>query len=115
MSYLGNTPGVSSQRLVSTFTATAGQVLFTPSGGYMLGYVDVLINGIELLDGTDFTAADGVNVVFSTPCTSGDEVKIKVWLPRGLSDGYTKPEADALIETRATTGKAIAMAIVFGG
>ena len=115
MAYLGNTPGVSSQRLVSSFIATAGQVLFTPSGGYMLGYVDVLINGIEILDGIDFSASDGVNVILSTACAAGDEVKIKVWLPRGLSDGYTKPEADALIETRATTGKAIAMAIVFGG
>lgn len=115
MAYLGNTPGVSSQRLVSTFTATAGQTSFTPSGGYMLGYVDVLVNGIEILDGVDFTAADGVNVVLTAACAAGDEVKIKVWLPRGLSDGYTKPETNALIETRATTGKAIAMAIVFGG
>ena len=115
MAYLGNTPGVSSQRLVSTFTATSGQTVFTPSGGYMLGYVDVLINGLELIDGSDFTASDGVNVVLTTGAIVNDEVKIKVWLPRGLSDGYTKPEADALIETRATTGKAIAMAIVFGG
>jgi hypothetical protein len=115
MSYLGNTPGVSSQRLVSTFTATAGQTSFTPSGGYMLGYVDVLVNGIEILDGVDFTAADGVNVVLTAACAAGDEVKIKVWLPRGLSDGYTKPEADALLAPKASTGKAIAMAIVFGG
>lgn len=94
MSYLGNTPGVSSQRLVSSFTATAGQTTFTPSGGYSLGYVDVLINGIEL-DTTDFTAANGVTIVLTTACVAGDEVKIKAWLPRGLSDGYTKTEADA--------------------
>lgn len=94
MSYLGNTPGVSSQRLVSSFTATAGQTTFTPLGGYSLGYVDVLINGIEL-DTTDFTAANGVTIVLTTACVAGDEVKIKAWLPRGLSDGYTKTEADA--------------------
>lgn len=131
MSYLGNTPGVSSQRLVSTFTATAGQTSFTPSGGYMLGYVDVLVNGVELLDGVDFTAADGVNVVLTASAIAGDEVKVKAWLPRGLSDGYTKSEADAryepidssytksetdaLLAPKASTGKAIAMAIVFGG
>ena len=115
MAYVGNTPGVSSQRLVSTFTATSGQTTFTPSGGYMLGYVDVLVNGVEIADGTDFTAADGVNVVLTAACAAGDEVKIKVWLPRGLSDGYTKPEADALLAPKASTGKAIAMAIVFGG
>lgn len=101
MAYLGNAPGVSSQRLVSTFTATAGQVLFTPSGGYMLGYVDVLVNGVELLDGVDFTAADGVNVVLTAACAAGDEVKVKAWLPRGLSDGYTKSEADAKYPTKA--------------
>jgi hypothetical protein len=131
MSYLGNTPGVSSQRLVSAFTATAGQTVFSPSGGYTLGYVDVLLNGIELLSGTDFTAADGVNVVLTVAASAGDEVKVKSWLPRGLSDGYTKAEADAryepidsaytksetdaLLAPKASTGKAIAMAIVFGG
>lgn len=111
MAYLGNTPGVSSQRLVSSFVATSGQTTFTPSGGYSLGYVDVLINGVEL-DSSDFTAADGVNIVLSSGAVVGDEVKIKAWLPRGLSDGYLKSEADAKF---ATTGKAIAMAIVFGG
>lgn len=130
MAYIGNEPGVSSQRLVSKFTATAGQTSFTPSGGYMLGYVDVLINGVEI-DETDFTAADGINVVLTTAANAGDEVKIKAYLPRGLSDGYTKAEADAryepldsaytkaetdsLLAPKASTGKAIAMAIVFGG
>ena len=114
MAYLGNTPGVSSQRLVSSFTATAGQTTFTPSGGYSLGYVDVLINGIEL-DSSDFTATDGVNIVLASGALLGDEVKIKAWLPRGLSDGYLKSETDALLAPKASTGKAIAMAIVFGG
>lgn len=95
MAYLGNTPGVSSQRLVSEFTATSGQTIFTPSGGYSLGYVDVLVNGVELKAGDDFTAADGITVVLTSPAAAGDEVKIKAWLPRGLSDGYTKSEADA--------------------
>ena len=58
-------------------------------------------------------------------------VETVAFLPRGLSDGYTKAEADAryepidsaytkaeadaLIAPKASTGKAIAMAIVFGG
>lgn len=95
MAYIGNTPGVSSQRLTTEFSATAGQTTFTPSGGYMLGYVDVLLNGVELKAGTDFAATDGINVVLTSGAASGDEVKIKAWLPRGLSDGYLKSEADA--------------------
>lgn len=95
MSYIGNTPGVSSQRVVTSEVVSGSpKSLFYPVGGYTLGYVDVLINGSEI-DDSDFTAADGISVSLTTAAAVGDTVKIKAWLPRGLSDGYLKPEADA--------------------
>jgi hypothetical protein len=94
MAYLGNTPGVSSQRVVLQEVVTGSpKTTFVATSGYTLGYVDVLINGVEL-DTSDFTAADGVNIVLSSAAQVGDTVKIKAWLPRGLSDGYLKSEAD---------------------
>lgn len=95
MSMIGNTPGVSSQRVITEEVITgSAKAAFTPVGGYSLGYVDVLINGLEV-DSNDFTAADGVTVTLATAAAVGDTVKIKAWLPRGLSDGYLKTEADA--------------------
>lgn len=95
MAYIGNTPGVSSQRVVLEETITGSpKSAFVPVSGYTLGYVDVLVNGVEL-DAADFTAADGVTVTLATAAAVGDTVKIKTWLPRGLSDGYLKSESDA--------------------
>lgn len=95
MSYIGNSPGVASQRIVSPFTATAGQTLFTLSSGYSLGYLDVYLNGVKLINGTDYTANDGTTVTLTQATALNDTVECVAYLPRGLSDGYLKSEADA--------------------
>lgn len=101
MAYIGNSPGVASQRVVTTFTATSGQTTFTPSSGYTLGYCDVFYNGVKLVDGDDYTAANGVNVVLATGAAAGDSVEIVAHFPRGLSDGYTQAEANARYAQRS--------------
>ena len=94
MAYLGNSPGVASQRVVTSFTATSGQTTFTPQGGYTLGYVDVYLNGVKLVLGDDYTASNGTTVVLVSGASVGDSVEVVAFIPRGLSDGYTKLEAD---------------------
>lgn len=95
MSYIGNSPGVSSQRVVTEEVVSGSpKSAFYPVGGYALGYVDVLVNGVEV-DSSDFTASDGVVVTLATAAAVGETVKIKCFMPRGLSDGYLKAEADA--------------------
>ena len=99
MSYIGNSPGVASQRIVSSFTAAAGQTLFTLSSGYSLGYLDVYLNGVKLINGTDYTANNGTTVTLTQATALNDTVECVAYLPRGLSDGYLKSEADALLAT----------------
>ena len=94
MAYLGNSPGVASQRVVTSFTATSGQTTFIPQGGYTLGYVDVYLNGVKLVLGDDYTASNGTIVVLVSGASVGDSVEVVAFIPRGLSDGYTKLEAD---------------------
>lgn len=102
MSTIGNSPGVASQRVVTEEVITgSAKAAFYPVGGYTLGYVDVLINGVEL-DATDFTANNGVSIMLTTPAQVGDTVKIKCFIPRGLSDGYLKSEADAKFPLKPT-------------
>ena len=95
MSYIGNSPGVASQRVTTTLTATAAQTQFTTQSGYVLGYVDVYLNGAKLVNGSDFEAITGTYITLFAGAASGDIVELISYVPRGLSDGYTKAEADA--------------------
>lgn len=95
MSYIGNSPGVASQRVTTTLTATAGQTQFTAQSGYVLGYVDVYLNGAKLVNGSDFEAITGTYITLFAGAAVGDVIELISYVPRGLSDGYTKAEADA--------------------
>ena len=55
-------------------TATASQTTF--SATYTAGYVDVYLNGVKLISGTDFTATNGTSVVLTSGAAAGDLVEI---------------------------------------
>lgn len=57
-----------------TYTATGGQTTFAAT--YDAGYVDVYLNGVKLINGSDFTATNGTSIVLSTGATAGDTVDI---------------------------------------
>ena len=40
-------------------TATAGQTVFTVTGGYKVPHLDVFRNGVKLVTNVDYTALDG--------------------------------------------------------
>ena len=105
MAYLGNGPGVASQRTTTTVVATSGQTTFTPTSGYSLGYLDVFLNGVKLVNGSDYTASNGTTVVLVSGVQAGDSVELVAYTPRGLSDGYTKTEADLRFPVLDGTGK----------
>ena len=81
------------------FTATAGQTVFTVSGGITnANNVAVFLNG-SMLGSTDVTVSDSANTAtLASGATVGDLVTVAEYGSSGV-----------------TTGKAIAMAIVFGG
>jgi hypothetical protein len=60
---------------IQEFTATAGQITFTISGGYTVGTVQVFANGINL-DNSDFAASNGTTVVVAEPRAVNDRIKI---------------------------------------
>ena len=68
------TPSASA-RAEQNFTATAGQTTFTITGGYVVGLVDVFINGARLLP-TDYTATNGSTVVLGTGALLNDAVTV---------------------------------------
>lgn len=88
--------GGSSQYARTSFTATAGQTVFTVT--YAVGYLQVYVNGV-LLATSDYTATSGTSFTLGVACAAGDIV-------------------EALVITTSitgiTTGKSIAMAMIFG-
>jgi hypothetical protein len=70
----GNTAYFSS----SVFTATASQTVFTPSGTYQAGFINVIRNGSQLAP-ADYTATNGTTVTLASACTAGDTVVIEVF------------------------------------
>jgi hypothetical protein len=88
--------GGSSAYVRTTFTATAGQTAFTVA--YAVGFLQIYVNGV-LLTGSDYTASSGTGFTLNVACLAGDVV-------------------EALVITTSvvglTTGKSIAMALIFG-
>tara|TARA_R100001480_G_scaffold545_2_gene1476 strand:- start:329 stop:2128 length:1800 start_codon:yes stop_codon:yes gene_type:complete len=56
------------------YTATAGQTTFAAT--YDVGFVDVYLNGIKLITGTDFTASNGTSIVLTVAAALNDTVNI---------------------------------------
>ena len=69
----------------TTATATASQTTF--SATYTVGYVDVYLNGVKLVVGTDFTATNGTSVVLTTGATVGDNVEIIAYSTFSIANG----------------------------
>jgi hypothetical protein len=62
-----------------SFTATAGQTTFTVTGGYTPGYIDVYLNGIKQVNGTDVTATNGSTIVFTNSLSAGYTVEVQAY------------------------------------
>jgi hypothetical protein len=73
--YIGNIPVPQATQTRDTFTATSGQTSFATSG-YTPGFLDVYLNGVHLVNGTDYTASNGSDVVLTTGATTGDNLEV---------------------------------------
>jgi hypothetical protein len=73
-----------------SYTATASQTSFAAT--YDAGYVDVYLNGVKLVSGTDFTATDGSTVVLATGAALNDTVDIIGYGTFSISSAVTLPD-----------------------
>ena len=85
MAYIGRSLG-QGVRNRFIYTATAGQTTFSGSddnGGTLVytdgTYVDVNLNGVELVSGTDYTATSGTSIVLTTGASLNDTLSITVY------------------------------------
>ena len=66
-----------------TTTATEGQTAITVSAGYSQGFMDVYLNGIRLITGTDYTQTNATTVTLASGATAGDEIETVAWKSLG--------------------------------
>jgi hypothetical protein len=83
--YIGTVPAPQATQLRQTFTSTASQTTFG-TAGYTVGYIDVFMNGVKLVDGTDYTATNASEVVLTTGAASGDIIDIIAYTASDTAD-----------------------------
>ena len=105
--YIGNIPTPQATQTRDVFTATASQTSFATSG-YTPGFLDVFLNGVKLVNGTDFTASNGSDVVLSSGAAANDIVEVVAYttFETANSGGYYKGD-------RGTVGTATAAGDIF--
>jgi hypothetical protein len=65
-----------------TYTATASQTTFTGADdntnslSYDAGFIDVYMNGVKLVNGSDFTATNGTSIVLTSGAAANDTIEI---------------------------------------
>lgn len=100
------------------YVAAAGQTVFSGNDAngvsltYTVGATFLTLNGTMLRPGDDYTATTGSSITLNVAADLNDEILIYSFGNFLVADTFTRAESDARF---ATTGKAIAMAIVFGG
>jgi len=66
-----------------TTVATEGQTAVTVSANYTAGFVDVYLNGVRLITGTDYTETNATTVTLASGASAGDEIQTVSWKSLG--------------------------------
>ena len=82
--YIGDIPVPQATQTRQSFTATASQTSF-PTIGYTAGFIDVYLNGVKILDGVDYTATNGSDVVLTTGAALNDILEVTIFTATDLS------------------------------
>jgi hypothetical protein len=126
------------------YTATASQTTFSGADdnantlAYDAGFLDVYLNGIKLVNGSDFTASSGTSIVLAVGASASDILEVIAYgtfqlANFSITDANDVPNslgtAGQVLQSNATsaptwvtpsggsgitTGKSIAMAMIFG-
>ena len=97
---LSLTPNIA--RKVVTSTASGVTTNFTVTGGYRVGQLGVYLNGVRLVDATDYTARDGSTVGLTTAAADGDTISFQIFDSFNISDAIMANASDQTINGSLT-------------
>ena len=98
--YIGASPVPQTIQKKETFTATAGQTTFNTTGYTDGNFINVFLNGVRLVNGTDYTATNGSDIVLATAASASDVLDFETFNEFQLSD---QEFADSVIIENNTT------------
>ena len=78
--------------------ATASQTLFTVTGGYRINQLAVFRNGVRLVDGRDFTAADGSTVTLLSAASLSDVLEFQIFDDFRVADAIVSAASTQTIQ-----------------
>lgn len=90
--------------------ATAGQTLFTVTGGYRINQLAVFRNGVRLLDGRDYEARNGSTVTLLSAATVGDALEFQVFDDFRVADAIVSAESEQTISGNLTVSGGMTVA-----
>ena len=100
-SYWANSSAAAATAVRQSFTGDGTTTSFTVTGGYTAGQVSVFLNGVMLRNGSEVTVTSGTAVVFGSAPPTGALIDVIGSL--------------TVVPTGITAGKAITLALIFGG
>lgn len=84
--YLGASPVPQTIQKKQSFTATASQTTFTTTGYTDGAFINVYLNGVRLINGTDYTATNGSDIVLGSAAAASDVLDFETFNEFQLTD-----------------------------
>ena len=84
--YIGPVPVPQGIQEKETFTATAGQTTFNTNGYTDGAFINVYLNGVRLINGTDYTATNGSDIVLTSAASASDVLDFETFNSFSLVD-----------------------------
>ena len=81
------------------FTTANNQTQFAITNGYTPGMIDVYLNGIKQIPGTDVNVSSGSNVVFNVATVNNSVVDVSGYQALSVYNGYTFRSGDTMTGT----------------
>ena len=79
MAYIGSTPVPSGIKETQSFVASAGQTTFNTLGYSNGNNISVFLNGVRLINGTDYTATNGSDIVLTAAASASDVLEFETF------------------------------------
>jgi len=108
--YIGRHPGDGNSAIVrQTYSLTSETTEISFTAGYIVGYVDVYINGVKLIDVQDYEATNASTITLTTAAPSGDVIEVVAY--KALSVGSVqKANNDFEVTNNTTLGGTVSVA-----
>ena len=84
--YLGASPVPQTIQKKESFTASAGQTTFNTTGYTDGNFINVFLNGVRLVNGTDYTATNGSDIVLGSAAAASDVLDFETFNEFQLTD-----------------------------